>query len=273
MIPEIFAPGIISTEMIEFCMAFSPNGKELFFTRLNQKYVAEIYCMKQTKEGKWSAAEIAPFGSDFGDAEPFFSYDGNKLFFSSRRSLGKEKIPKDDWDLWLVERSKKGWTDPVNLGNPINTKKDEKHPTVSRKGTLFFWSEGDLYSAEPRGRIYGNKKQLSKVINTRDHIEAEPFIAADESFIIFYSAGRPDRIAKGDRIGDLYISYRKICGGWTKPFIMGDLISSIYEENWPRISPDGKYLFFSSNCSTQGRFPDIYWVDAKIIEALKPKNE
>jgi len=31
------------------------------------------------------------------------------------------------------------------------------------------------------------------------------------------------------------------------------------------LSPDGKYLFYQSR-------GDIYWVDAKIIEELKPRD-
>ena len=34
-IPEIFAPGIISTEAHEFSCCFSPDGKEFYFTRMH----------------------------------------------------------------------------------------------------------------------------------------------------------------------------------------------------------------------------------------------
>ena len=44
---------------------------------------------------------------------------------------------------------------------------------------------------------------------------------------------------------------------------------SDYDENCPTLSPDGKYFFF--NTTRSGNW-DIYWVDAKIIEDLKPKE-
>ena len=44
-------------------------------------------------------------------------------------------------------------------------------------------------------------------------------------------------------------------------------INSKFTDTWPRVSPDGKYLFFTS--SRKGNM-DIYWVSEKIIEKLKP---
>jgi len=49
-----------------------------------------------------------------------------------------------------------------------------------------------------------------------------------------------------------------------------EYINTVQEENWPVISPDGKYIFFCSNIDQKNGFPDIYWVDARIIEEFKP---
>jgi len=50
---------------------------------------------------------------------------------------------------------------------------------------------------------------------------------------------------------------------------MGKTINSSAYEYCPMLSPDGKYLFFTSKKTGNG---DIYWVDARIIEHLKPKD-
>ena len=50
---------------------------------------------------------------------------------------------------------------------------------------------------------------------------------------------------------------------------MGPTINSEETEYGPMLSPDGKYLFFTSTRSGDG---DIYWMDAAIIEEHKPKN-
>jgi Tol biopolymer transport system component len=97
-------------------------------------------------------------------------------------------------------------------------------------------------------------------VNT-ENSESHPFIAPDESYIIFDSS-RPGGIGKGD----LFICFRLANGSWSRAF--NDTLLNTVESDWcPTVSPDGKYLFFTRNSTGNG---DIYWVDAKIIEELKP---
>jgi Tol biopolymer transport system component len=91
-----------------------------------------------------------------------------------------------------------------------------------------------------------------------------PYIAPDESVLLF-SSMRPD--GYGDF--DLYVSYKKKNGTWTKAKNMGDTINTPARESVSVVSPDGKYLFFMSRRNGIGEF---FWVDAKIIEELKPKK-
>jgi hypothetical protein len=92
---------------------------------------------------------------------------------------------------------------------------------------------------------------------------------------------------------DLFISFMKDNGNWTKAINMGEKINSSDWEFCPTVSPDGKYLFFTSNRRLHKPYSeisltydkklkildspgngsaDIYWVDAKIIDELKPKE-
>ena len=48
---------------------------------------------------------------------------------------------------------------------------------------------------------------------------------------------------------------------------MGEKINTDPEEFFPSVSPDHKYLFFSS---TKNVRVEVYWINAKIIEDLKP---
>jgi Tol biopolymer transport system component len=118
--------------------------------------------------------------------------------------------------------------------------------------------------------------------------EIDPFIAPDESYIIFL---RRDRENSSNT--DLFISFRKNDGSWTKAKNMGEPINSNALEICPSISPDGKYFFFTSYRSFHKSYSevpltyekkirildspgnglgDIYWVDARIIEELRPKD-
>ncbi len=51
---------------------------------------------------------------------------------------------------------------------------------------------------------------------------------------------------------------------------MGSAINSDKRDFSPMVSPDGKYLFFSSKRAGKG---DIFWVDVKVIEALNDEQE
>ena len=95
-----------------------------------------------------------------------------------------------------------------------------------------------------------------------DYSELSPAIAPDERYNIFVS----DRPGGFSRESKLYISFRKKDGTWTKAKNMGKIINAGGAYG-PRGSPDGKFLFFFSRRSG---ITDHYWVNAKIIEELKP---
>jgi hypothetical protein len=104
--------------------------------------------------------------------------------------------------------------------------------------------------------------------------EGFPFIAPDESYIIF-SSFRPGSYG----LGDLYVSFRRDDGAWTEPSNLGSKINSAAKDRFPHVSLDGKYFFFNSNrvsILNAKPIPDgpgnVYWVDAGFIKELKPKG-
>lgn len=52
---------------------------------------------------------------------------------------------------------------------------------------------------------------------------------------------------------------------------LGDKINTGFEDAFGSITPDGKYFFFVR--SFGGDKADIYWVDAKVIEELRPSSD
>jgi len=68
---------------------------------------------------------------------------------------------------------------------------------------------------------------------------------------------------------DLYIGYKNPDGTWTKPVNMGPSVNSSSEQILPMVSRDGKYLFMRTQ---RNGISGVYWMDAKIIEELKPKK-
>ena len=291
MTPEIFAPDIISTNMNAARIAISPDGKEIFFRFMNYNHSFYTIVSMRQVNGVWSKPEVAPFSGKYHDGEPCFSLDGKQLFFISDRPLEGQKAPKDI-DIWVVERKESGWSTPVNLGITVNSTKNEVGPAVSQKGTLYFNSNrdggkgnNDIYAAELLDGKYAEAKNLGDAINT-SFFESNPYIAPDESYIIFDRYG-------SDTGNGMHISFRKNNGSWSKAINLGKTINTEYSGSHGFVSPDGKYLFFNSDVNPYFPYPDhnltygeiveifnsplngsynIYWVDAKIIEQLKPEE-
>jgi hypothetical protein len=257
-LPELFAPGIISNCDLHSSVYFPPSGEEVYFSKLNGSW--NIMYMKQ-ENGLWTPPQFLCKG-----LTPFLSPDGNALFFSTQ-----------DWELWRMERSIGGWTKPANLGPNINFAQRQDGPSVTHNGTLYYctnyrMAKGIVRSTFENGR-YMEPQPLGGVINS-SHNEGFPFIAPDESYIIF-SSFRPGSYG----LGDLYISFRRDDGTWTKPKNLGPKINSEAKDRFPYVTPDGKYLFFNSNrvsILNSKKIPDgpgnVYWVDASFIEKLKPSG-
>jgi Tol biopolymer transport system component len=241
--------------------------------------------------GVWSKPAVMPFSGRYKDADPTISYDGGTLFFISARPLPGADISENDWNIWEVKRTDTGWGEPEPISDSVNSSATEIHPSVAADGSLYFSSSreggfggGDIYRSEYKNGRYLSPVNLGERINTK-YGEGDIFIAPDESYIIF-SSGRPG--GYGD--GDLYISYRFKDGTWSKSINMGGKINSAFMEYCPGVSPEGKYLFFTSyrkpNIDYRSKpltyekikriyrnhkngFGDIYWVSAEVIENLK----
>ena len=137
-VPEIFAPGILSRfSMLHGKIVFSPDGLEAFWT-CNAAPVQSRWTARATPQGIWSAPEPAFFSIDYVENSMYYSVDGKRLYFHSRRPLQGTGAPKDK-DIWYREKTSKGWGDSVPLGPPVNLPStDESAPSLASDGTLFF---------------------------------------------------------------------------------------------------------------------------------------
>ncbi|MBN1222800.1 MAG: PD40 domain-containing protein [Candidatus Aminicenantes bacterium] len=270
MTPEIFAPGIVSTEESDGCVGFGMGGDLFLF----QKHIErKSYTYEMTrKDNRWSAPKLIPFSDSHQVGDFALAPDGKTLYFQSNifiEEIGKEG---EGGNIWMVERTSSGWTEPKALGPAVNTKYHDSYPCVSEDGTLYFFSrrpgglgKSDLYVSSPTHGEYKEVGNMGEAFNTSEH-EWDPYIAPDKSYIIFCSM-KPGGYGEDD----FYISFRKRDGSWTDPVNMREPINSSASENRPWVSLDGKYFFFTSNRPGKGK-RDVYWVSAKIIEKLKPEE-
>ncbi|MFC2156697.1 hypothetical protein ACFLT9_02545 [Acidobacteriota bacterium] len=266
LIPEVFARGIVSTEQNEVNSVFSPDGKEFYFSRFSPGKGYTMMFMTEGLDG-WTKPAVAPFSGKYSEVDMFISPDGGELFFISKRPIRSPGPRSDGYQIWVMERLDQGWAEPRHLGPVINFGSRHLYPSVSRNGNLYFnadrrgFGKGDFFRAEFKTGGYTKPENLGKAINTL-YDETDALISPDESFLIFTSVDRPD----GFGSGDLYISFRKNDGSWTKSKNMGETVNTSSSEFCPILSPDGKYFFFTSR---RRGSDDIYWVSADIIQEYR----
>lgn len=134
---------------------FSIDGRTLYFVSNRKGGHGGMDIWKTTFDGgQWTAPEnLGPeINTEFDEMSPFIHFDDNTLYFSSNRPEGMGGM-----DLFVAKRDDNGrWTQPTNLGYPINTEGDDNNLIVSADGrTAIFASQRDggqgkmdLYSFE-----------------------------------------------------------------------------------------------------------------------------
>jgi hypothetical protein len=261
---EVFAPGIVSIEEgKEYKIAISPDLQEIFFTRRTPRGRDDRLWYCQLEGGELAMPELAPFGYDGLESDACFSPDGKRLYFNSWRPLPGEEMPSAKHNLWFVDKTEDGWGEPQYAGPSLNDY-GPVYCSIANDGTIYFTrsSPREIWYAELEGGQYGRAQSLPDEINDLVDV-AHPAIAPDESYIVVDSCEQP----RGQLICSLYLSYRKPDGSWTQAVSLRDALraSDTDVQAAPRISPDGKYLFFEVYEKATDK-SDIYWVSTEVFE-------
>lgn len=256
----IFAPGIVSTAAYNHSsVTISSDGTEIYWSGENENLGHNVIWVSRLVDGCWSKPVFMEFTKENDGDCPMLSHDDKRLFFLSSRALEQDNNKKRE-RIWYTDRTAGGWSEPVCVDMVINGDHLHWQVSVDKDLNIYFASEragskgqDDIFFSEyGRGR-YSTPVSLDENINSEE-LETTPFISRDGSYLIFGRNG-------------MYISYKDTNGKWTKSRKMG----SQYGDCCPFVSPDGKYFFFKQ--SGIDTFRNIYWIDAKIIEELRPKRQ
>lgn len=228
------------------------NQTEAYFTiQSPNEELSGIFKTIKVK-GEWKEAVLTSFSGQFKDLEPFLSSNGLQLYFASNRPLLVSKAKTKDFDIWVVERNTitDDWSDPRNLGAPINSEHNEFYLSIANSKNMYFTSDrpsakgkDDIFLSEWKNEKYQDAISMVDTINTESY-EYNAYIAPDESFILFGGYKRKDGLGSGD----LYISYKK-GGKWSLPKNMGNTINSKYMDYCPFVDWTTKTLYFTSKRS------------------------
>jgi Tol biopolymer transport system component len=269
-VPLVFAPGLVSGDLSSHGYpAFSRDGKSVYWSAYagsfrNQK----IYYMDYSGGG-WTSPEVAVFSGEFADGCPVFSPDGERLYFNSARPIG----PGDEGGrgyVYMLDRDGPGWSEERPLGPAVNSGRVSMQVAVTESGAVYFaaWrgqrQDADIYVSRLSGERYGEPERLGGGVNSGQQ-DITPYVAPDESYLLFASVGR------GDCLGgaDLYVSFRKPTGEWTTARNLGEPVNTSGMEAFCGVSPDGRFLFFNSD---RGGSDRVYWVSVGVIDSLRSEE-
>jgi WD40-like Beta Propeller Repeat len=267
--PRLLAPGVISTGDIEFGPTFEPDGKTVYFTKGSPglRRVAWIV-VSHFRSGAWTTPEVAPFSGRYSDLDPTVSPDGKRLFFASNRPTeGTE--PRKDLDLWVVEKTERGWSEPKNLGAPVNSAGIETTTSVAADGTLYFSSGGRsggrpgrrLFRARLIGGRYDEPEPLPAPIDGGEE-DSNQYVSPDGTTLIF-SSKRP-----GAADPALFVSHLRN-GAWSEPVSVGARLNAEYAPYTPVVSPDGRTFYFTSQKGNFEKTPLAPMSYARFLEAIR----
>jgi hypothetical protein len=205
--------------------------------------------------------------TEFPDFYPFVTADDQTLVFTSRRKSPTAGQPEFDGlypsDIFVCNKKGDKWQKAVTIGPMINTALDEEVTDISPDGSsiLFYVDHIDIF-----GDIWHSKKinpkqnflksfRLSENVNSGLETSASLWVGPEGDSVLYFSSSRAGNMGETD----LYVC-RKLPGnfGWAAPVNLGPKVNTKYKEEFPKVSADGKILYFASQGhSSMGGF-DIF---------------
>lgn len=133
-------PGINTKDGWEAQPTLSSDGNTLFFTAARKSTRDnDIFIAKRNADGTWG--EARPFdeiNTDGKDKSPFLHQDSETLYFVSSCTDTRKGV--GGLDIFYIREDKGKWSQPKNIGYPINSKEDELGLFVSTDGKIAYFS-------------------------------------------------------------------------------------------------------------------------------------
>lgn len=280
--PIPFAKGIISTaENSEFELTFSTDGRRTYFSRRAPEGKQMIY-VSDFKDGTWSQPKRAEFSTD-RDETAHITPNGQFLFFGSERPIpGKPNKGNFDMNIWMMEKTERGWGEPKPLPETINAVQIENEQWPSSNNNFLFSNDDKsfyftsmkrgtksvkLYRTTFDGQEFSEPEAIEGLFAEEKYWVYSAVISPDGQFLVFNSYDAP----RGTGGEDIFVS-KKTENGWSKARPIGELVNSKDEESSPRFSRDGKYFFFS-RARNLGNYEygewDIFFVETEYLQLAK----
>lgn len=267
----------VNSKFGEVAPIISPDGKTLFFTRINHPENIEnpakqdIWSAKQVKDNEWLLAENVgkPVNTGDDNAAAAISADGKTLYVLN--------VYKPDGSLELglskTHKQRLTWTFPEKV--EIEDYYSESNYTefaFSPNGHFLLLAlkrkEGhgakDLYvSRLKRDGTFSAPINLGNKVNTAMD-EGSPFLAADNRTLFFTSDGHA-----GYGSGDIFLTRRldETWANWSEPENLGPAINTPRWDGYFTIPASGDFAYMSSEEESFGK-EDIFRI--RLFDSIKP---
>jgi outer membrane protein OmpA-like peptidoglycan-associated protein len=267
----------VNTEGGEYYPSLTVDQKKIIFTRrfkddrMMGRYQEDFY-ISTKKDSVWQKAinPGGPLNTMMNEGAPSISADGKVVFYAAcNRPDGIGNC-----DIYLSQMmGENAWSQPMNLGAPINTTAWETQPSFSSDGRTLYFIRG--YTDENRKKVqdifmstYTDESRWSDPVRLSDSIntpgsEESVFIHPDNQTLYFSSDGHPG-------LGglDIFMSKRRPDGTWGKAVNLGYPINTNGDENSLIVSPDGQLAFMSS--TRKDGFGDLDMYSFELYPAVRP---
>ncbi|WP_100640626.1 PD40 domain-containing protein [Alteromonas facilis] len=233
-----------------FNNSLDPHSQSLYFTQVAADFSRIIIMKGNLSNGNvTSVSPITIQGLEVDGTDIHISPDGQKLLYVARQPLDKA-TPMVDHDIYVSTKAASGWSMPTKLPENINSKQDEFYPSMTANGDVYFarriaGDNLDIFVSRLVDGQYQVAERLGSEVNTT-LLEGDPFVAPDESFLLFA------RMKDEDSVGmtDLYVSFNQR-GHWSKAQNLGKAFNSEGIDGSPFVSRNNLWLYFTSNRESQ----------------------
>lgn len=257
----------VNTDAWEPHITVTPDGQQKYFSSDREGGYGgrDIYRIVKLPNGEWSKPQnLGPsINTPYDEDAPFLAVDNKTMYFASNgpKSMG-------GFDIFLTVRDEtNSWSEPVNLGYPLNSTSDDIYYTTTVDGFTGYLTSfrADGYGEKDIYEIKNDHLGINNIAVLRGEIETttgEP-IPEDISFTLrCIDCGEQYDIEFFPRISDgSFISSLTPCRKYKLTLLNNNGENEIYDES------------FSTECSRD--YQEIYrhiMLDVPSMSVVKPKD-
>jgi outer membrane protein OmpA-like peptidoglycan-associated protein len=197
------------------------------------------------------------------ETNPVISADGNILYFDRKNNPLNVESPLDD--IWYSVKDKNGkWSEAKNMGRPLNNRDNNFVISTSPdNNTLLLGNKYSSDGVSPNGGGVSIAKKgqsgweipkdivIENYINTNDYVG---YFLSNDNKNLLMTVERPEGLG----FKDIYVSFVKEDGTFSKPKSLGNVVNTFEDESNPYLASDGKTLYFASKGHPGYGYADLF---------------